>query len=201
MIRLLAAAVLALAALIGCTQPPVPGRVIVAGDSVAWQGGYTEGSTGYWATSVYTFWGATAADGRPYVAADVADPAKSPQVLVMAYGHNYYPTGITPDVTAELDGMASLPHPTGTCLVIVLPGYVGSDAQRIQLMADYQTWATSWRDTHPGHVVLVDWASAAAASPDYLMGDGVHLTTPGAAAFADLVNQGTYQCLGGRPGN
>jgi hypothetical protein len=54
----------------------------------------------------------------------------------------------------------------------------GRTAMNEQLVAE--------QAAHP-NLEVVDWASVVAAHPDYVYGDGVHLTAPGQQAMADLV--------------
>jgi hypothetical protein len=175
-----------------CAVPPVPGHVIVTGDSIALQGWYLGGN--YRDATVYTGLGWRASHSYPMVAADVTDAGRSPQVLVMAYGHNYTTTGMTSADRTELADHARLIHPDA-CLVILLPAYPGPDEYRRQVIDAYRAWAYDFEAGDPSGVVLVDWAAVVADHLDYLGDDYVHLSETGAPAFTDLVNGGVDTCL------
>jgi hypothetical protein len=44
---------------------------------------------------------------------------------------------------------------------------------------------------HPKNVVIADWHAAAQGHPEYFVSDGVHLTIPGARAFAATIAAAT----------
>jgi hypothetical protein len=176
-----------------CEWPPARGRVVIVGDSISWMAGYMGGD--YNGAANYSVWGGRAPDGLPLIEADVQDPARSPHVVVIAYGHNYYASGLTAEDLAVLDALVAAPA-DGACLVMLLPAYFGPDAHRVDVINRYRQWATGVMDDHPGQVITVDWAEHVAAHPEYVeQGDGLHLTQAGAVPFADSVRSGIGWCL------
>lgn len=190
-LRLLALVLAALS--VSCEWPAARGRVVIAGDSISWQAAQMGGD--YGPAANYSQWGGRASDALPLIAADVQDPSRSPHVLVMAYGHNYYDTGMSPADVAELDALATAPA-DDACVVLLLPAYFGPDPVRAQVIDQYRAWAVGFMDSHPGRAITVDWATHVAAHPEYVTDDDyLHLTLEGAAPFADAVRAGVGWCL------
>lgn len=185
--------------------PPVDDHVVVSGDSITFQSLYYGSSPvdDAWDTAGDTvIIGGEAEDVHPGVAAAVADPARSPDTLVVALGHNdvaadYGRDGFTDTDRNQLFALFYAASDEA-CTVLVLPHYGGTDPARIWNLEVYRNWV---RDTivagAPDRFRLVDWRPVAQAHPEYLDVDGIHLNVsdPTAAnAFVAMVQTGIDQC-------
>jgi len=179
---------------------PVPQRVAMAGDSVLLTAGYYGGGLrGADADGkIGLGWQAVHAQAR--VTRDVASPARSPSVLVIAFGQNYG-QAFGPAERDQLFTLSFTPHPDA-CVVLVLPhpGRHWESAHTRNILAVRQT-LTTLAAVRP-KTVVVDWSPIAQAHPEYIATDGVHLTVPqnprAATAYLDLIWSGVHKCR--RPG-
>lgn len=189
--RLVVMLLAALSGFAGVACEPDPDRVTVSGDSLVWQAAAYDPQA-FGDAVVYAYGGLRAVDLYPTVHQDAQDPARVPDVLVMAFGQNYYPQ-IQPTDVESLNAFAALAGGDG-CLVIVIPGYVGDDPNRLRLMVDYRAWAVSWYDAHSATTALADWGGLLADNPQYAIEDGFHLTPVGSAVYAQLINTAVEGC-------
>lgn len=217
-----AAALAAVGLASGCA--PVPGRVAVTGDSTMFQALYYSTST------VDDGWdhgqldtandpatpnddmvqlGAEAEDLHPDVQRAVDDPNRSPEVLVVAVGHNDAATGGTGVGGQPRDGwtdtdalqvlsLLAAPEDGVTCTVAVLPGYRGSDPVHAAGIAAMRTFVAESVALNPDSMVAVDWQPVIDTHPEYLASDGVHLSGAAEAsnAFVELIHTGVDRCFG-----
>lgn len=173
---------------------PVPGRVAIAGDSVTLQSLLYSGDDRGWDLAEKVGLGWKAVHAQPRLTADVDGLETSPSVLVMAFGHNYH--GWSPDYENELLMLAATPA-EGSCTVVMLPYYEGTDAAHQADIDAYRGWAFRLRDALPDRIVLVDATSALAG---HLATDGVHLVEGDGAtgnAFLYQAQRGVDRCLTG----
>lgn len=176
---------------IACKQEPVPDRVFLAGDSTAWLAGYYGPAWPYDEVHVNLGW--RASNTRPTIDAAVADAARSPQVQVMAYGHNYVRTSWSPADRTEVRGHAEAVH-DNACTVMVLPAYTGSDLRHALIIIAYREWATAFVAERPTHRVAVDWGLYQNTHPGSFP-DGIHYEDRQTAeAFHATVDGGVERC-------
>jgi hypothetical protein len=99
-----------------------------------------------------------------------------PDLVVIALGSNA-------DVSAaELDRALELVGPFAR-LVLVLPKALGGGPDRDgRIMREFES-------AHPDQVSVLDWPAHSAGHDDWFAPDGLHLTTPGAQAFAGLIGE------------
>lgn len=202
-LRLLATVSLTLLPMVraACDPPPkaspVPDRVALAGDSVLWQG-YLYGGDLRGADTSMVYPGTTAEDFVDEAQTMVADPARSPYVLVIAFGQN----NRNNYGSAERSALMRLSYApqASACVVFVLPhdGLNSADIRQVRtdMIALYESRPNS---------VVVDWSPVA---PPHLATDHVHLDVPeynswvddgavpdpDAVAYLDLINSGVDQC-------
>lgn len=215
-------AVLAAAGLLaGCA--PVPGRVVVTGDSTMFQALYYSSSTvddewdhGQFDTANdpatpnddMVQLGAEAEDLHPDVQRAVDDPNRSPEVLVVAVGHNDVAVGGTGVGGQPRDGwtdtdalqvlsLLAAPEDGVTCTVAVLPGYRGTDSVRAAGIAAMRTFVADAVVKNPGSMTMVDWQAVIDQHPEFLASDGVHLSGAAEAsnAFVELIDTGVNECF------
>jgi hypothetical protein len=204
------------AATVAPTATTVPGRVVVAGDSVTLQAAMADAPDGETPTDVEVIAGLgwTVDDVLPPVRAAVA--ARPPDVLVVAVGLNDSSVGPGGDGWSDADverfrlliGTA----PTGSCVVVVLPGHgpaLGSAyaAEIVEARLALVQLAMERRDgPEAGPTVVVDWQAEVDARPDLLDPDGIHLardprtqqvSATAASVRTNLYWQGARQCRGG----
>lgn len=188
-----------LAILTAAACAPVPGKVLIASDSTGflanWYGADWRGAEGNFTL------GARASTHQAWVDEAIADPERSPQVLVMIYGHNYVPTGMSAADQLELGRMVHSVMDNGGCVVLVLPAYMGTDPQRVEMIGRYRTWATGVADRYPT-VVTADWQPVAEAQPEAWVNadgtptDGIHMSNQAVGvAWSDAVNAGVDMCF------
>lgn len=176
-------------------QPPAPGRVALAGDSLSVQGGYFGGGYGDIDFTDKIGLGWQAETAHPRVSRDVTGPATSPAVLIVALGQNDAGNGLDQTDRQQLMALALAPA-DGTCTVLVKPWYVGSDTVRRSGIAAYRAWVDEMVALFPGRVVSVDWRPHA-EQPGVLAADGFHLTeTLGAATYNALIRSAPEACGG-----
>lgn len=189
------AAVLLAGSTAACT--PVEGRVTLAGDSVTLtallyseQDGITTTAHG-WDNAEKVGLGWKAIHAQPRLEQDVAGATTSPEVHVMAFGHNYVPWSA--DYENELLVHVVTPA-EGACTVVVKPYYGGTDTTHKAAIVAYRNWADRIALALPDRVVTVDATSALAG---HLGPDGVHLIEgDGAtgAAFLAVAESGIEKC-------
>lgn len=216
------AAVLAAVGLFsGCA--PVPGRVVVTGDSTMFQALYYSTSTvdDGWDHGQFDAGndpntpdddlvqiGAEAEDLHPDVQRAVDDPNRSPEVLVVAVGHNDVAVGGTGVSGQSRDGwtdqdalqvlsLLAAPEDGSTCTVAVLPGYLGADPVHAANIAAMRTFVAESVALNPGSMAAVDWQTVIDVHPEYLAPDGIHLSGAAEAsnAFIELVDSGVNECF------
>jgi hypothetical protein len=190
-------------------QVPVPDRVVMVGDSILVQsfgfGGDLRGADVEGKAAP----GWESRDVLPRLRADVAGEATSPDVVVIALGHNMADV-YGPQEANELTSAAFAPHETA-CVVFVLPHPVVSpipvlpesyNANLNRVIADMVTISELRPNTF-----FVDWSDVATEHPEYIRPDGIHLDAwvdtplpaPAAVAYLDFIYQGVEMCdtLGG----
>lgn len=204
---LLGAAALALSASACEKQPPVPGHVSVAGDSLTFQGNLFDGPGHDWDLDGKVGLGWEAEDAQPRLQADVEGQA-SPAVLVVALGQNDAGAkgGLSTADRADLSALLNTVHPDAR-VVLVKPAYLGTSPSRQAGIAAYRSWVDGVIERHPTWVV-VDWLPIVQAHPEYLGPDCFHLNVPewsawdgqpnpAAVAYLDLMAQGIEQATQG----
>lgn len=191
---LLALAMLAVVAsilLAGCNYPPAAGTPpFIGGDSLTVQTAITEGALPQgW--DVVSSLGWQAENVQPGLTDRVTDPVRSPRVVVLALGENDGADGLGAVDRQQLTQLAETPGP-GACIRWVLPWYTGTDQVKLQGIADYRTWVTTWAAAHGQQVF--DWQRVALASPDDVDADGTHLTPAGRMDYGQLLQQAVASC-------
>jgi hypothetical protein len=199
---------LAGASLLGlaCKEEPVPGRVAIGGDSLTFQSAfYGGGFPAAWDTDQKVGLGWQAEHIQPRLTQDVENPAASPEVLVIALGHNDAASssgrdGFTLEDQQQLAALAQTPHESA-CVAWVLPWYqppVGAavNAAHVAGINAYRTWVTAFAATDTARYRVVDWASVAMAHPEYIDPDGIHLNTSsgGPAAYQAKLAEAVASC-------
>jgi len=199
------------AILVGCKTEPVPDRVAVTGDSVTLQAilYHDNGIMTDWDSSgkVNNGWRADHSIGR--VQEDVATEGTSPEVLVVAFGHNYW-QDFSPERQKTFRDLLQAPH-EDACVVAVMPWYTGSNPthlsriEQVRLVAYHQGLLSNDNPDVPD-IVLVDWKPIVDANPEYHWHDGVHLpmdeewhnATPemvtAGNAYAQMMQDGVDEC-------
>jgi hypothetical protein len=176
-------------------QPPAPGRVALAGDSLSIQGGYYGGGYGDIDITDKIGLGWQAENAHPRVSRDVATHGTSPAVLIVALGQNDAANGLDQTDRQQLFALALAPA-DGACTVLVKPWYVGSDTVRHRGIADYRAWVDEMVALFPGRVHSVDWRPHA-EQPGVLAADGYHLTeTVGAPTYNAFIRSAPEACGG-----
>lgn len=158
----------------GCKSEPVPERVAITGDSVTLQAMlYADnGVINDWDSKEKVMLGWRAEHSIDQVQDDVAGEETSPEVLVVAFGHNYWQDFST-ERQMVLRDLLQAPH-EDACVVAVMPWYTGPNEthlariEQVRLVLYHQS-------TLSNNIVLVDWKSIVDANPGYHYFDGVHL--------------------------
>ncbi len=167
-------------------QAPVPGRVLVAGDSITMQAIYWGGDRG-WDHTDTVMMGWQAEDAQPGVTQAVTDPARSPETLVIAFGENDQIGGFDTTDQWQAIQLALSPAP-GACTVLVKPYYTGTDQARLTGIADVRAWDDQMALIYPDRIETVDWAPIATEHPGYIDEDGIHLKTTQTDPAEDMAN-------------
>ena len=140
----------------------------VVGDSVTVPAGDYLGEQGFAVNAVAC---RTFAQGL-----EVMSARRLPDLVVVALGSNAAVSG------AELEQALDLVGPFGR-LMLVLPKELGGDADpdgRIM---------RAFEGAHPDQVTTIDWPAYSSGHGDWFAPDGLHLTTPGAQGFAQMISE------------
>ena len=176
---------------------PRANRVALAGDSLVVLAAVNGGDTTWADTDGKVGLGWQAEDAQPRLDRDVRGYGTSPEVLVVAFGHNDAagPGGLTDEDRAQLAALVATPHERA-CVVLVKPHDAGAGPARRLGIEAYRAWvdaaAASREDT-----VVVDWRPIALAHPEYLATDGFHLAgsaPAGNRAYTDMLRAGARAC-------
>ena len=166
--------------------PRVTRNVAVIGDSITWRG------TNELAT-LRPDWVIDGSSGRQVDALDERLGAfraahGDPGGVVLALGTNAR-SGFTEEAfRSEVDTV-----PAGTPVLLVTPYRASGGTGRPQLMDDYAAWMHSLAETRP-LTCVADWRAAVLADPTLLV-DGVHPTSIGEVAWAELIDRSWTTCL------
>jgi hypothetical protein len=108
---------------------------------------------------------------------EVLSTRRLPDLVVVALGSN---GDTTP---ADLETSLALVGPFGR-LVLVLPKALGGAPDRDgRLMRAFE-------EAHPDQVATLDWPAYSAGQGGWFASDGLHLTTPGARGFTQMIAEG-----------
>lgn len=140
----------------------------VVGDSVTVPAGDFLGAMGFSVDAVAC---RTFAQGL-----EVMEGRRLPDLVVVALGSNAEVSG------AELEHALELVGPFGR-LVLVLPKALGGGPDRDGRIL------RAFESAHPDQVGVLDWPAYSAGERSWFAPDGLHLTTPGARGFAELVGE------------
>lgn len=148
---------------------PDPLATLVVGDSVTVAAGRYLGQAGFVVDAVAC---------RMWVhGLEVLARRRLPDLVVVALGSN---GDTTP---ADLESALELVGPFGR-LVLVLPKALGGAPDRDgRLMRAFE-------EAHPDQVGTLDWPAYSAGRKGWFAPDGLHLTTPGAIGFAQMIAEG-----------
>lgn len=174
---------------------PVPGRVALVGDSLAWTAGLWTDYYPTFDTFNKMYAGFQAENAQTQLTIDVADPATAPSVLVVALGHNDAGwDGLSDRDIEELEVLALSPA-EGTCTVLVKPAYNGPDMVRLDGIYDYRGWVDQMVARYPGRIVSVDWAPLATTVPGQA-DDYIHFIEgePLAVLYHDFLTDAPNSC-------
>lgn len=157
--------------------PPVPGRIMVAGDSLTWDalfygGGFPAG----WDTYGKVYGGAQAETFHHRIAQDVDRASTSPETFVMAFGSNDAGDGFSQEDRNQVFALAFRPH-DDTCTVMVKPHNSTSNATRQNGLEQYRAYVDQLVAAAPDRITSVDWRPTA-TQPGIMGPDGVHHTRP-----------------------
>jgi hypothetical protein len=184
---------------------PIPGKVIVVGDSVTQQAFDPDGDgTNSYTTNapadrnIFAKMGWTTKDVQTTV--NNYSIFRHPQKLVVAVGLNdastFFSDGWTADDLTRFRTLLNTPN-ANTCIALVLPGHAetGSTswfnswaAQIDEARADLITLAAERPRT-----VIIDWQTVIDEHPEYVDEDGIHLLTPHTSPMEDLMDASAGQ--------
>lgn len=206
-----AALVVAAATVTGaCKEPPVPGRVAIAGDSLTVLASMHGGGLGDWDQTSKIGIGWQAEHAQAQLTQDVQDPGTSPAVLVVAFGHNdaarsWGRDGFTQQDRDQLAELIETPA-DGACVLLVKPWYQPpagqpfDDAHMEGILA-YRAWVDYIVASNPIRYRSIDWRPVVESHPEYLDLDGIHQAVntpadpePAAVAYLDLLRTGAVAC-------
>jgi hypothetical protein len=173
-------------------NPPVPGTVIVVGDSVSQQAfdPNADGSFTYTTSAppsakrkvlAHMGWDATDVEGAVSNNATLRWPEKLVVGVGLVDAATLFGDGWTPTDLDHFRTLINTPH-TSTCVAIVLPGH-GATGDTPWFAA----WATEIDEarvdlaqlaTERPHTMTIDWQTVLDQHPEYVDNDGIHLLTP-----------------------
>lgn len=196
-----------------CKEPPVPGRVAIAGDSLTVLASMHGGGLGDWDDYNKIGIGWQAEHAQVQLDLDVEDPNASPAVLVIALGQNdaarsWGRDGFTQQDRDQLARLAETPA-DGACVAWVKPWYQppegqSFDAAQMEGILAYRDWVDQQVVMNPVRYRSVDWRPTVEAHPEYLDLDGIHEDVdtpadpePAAVAYLDLLHAGAAACGAG----
>lgn len=107
---------------------------------------------------------------------DYKHQGRLPHLVVLALGAD---ASISSHQLAKAFHIVGRKRVLGLVTPIELGGGTSSDADHVRAAAK----------RHPKRAVLLDWVHYSNGHPEYFQPDGLHLTFPGAAAFARLLRQ------------
>lgn len=179
---------------------PVPGKVMVVGDSVTQQA-FDPDADG---VDTYTANAPAATDlllfkKMGWSTKDVQTTANNysifrhPEKFIVAMGLNdagtFFADGWNPDDLERFRTLINTPH-ADACVALVLPGHAPTGDTPW-----FNSWATEIDQARADlaqlaaqrpHTITVDWQKVIDAHPEYVDNDGVHLKTPGTTWQQDL---------------
>lgn len=187
-------------------QQPVPNSVALVGDSILWQAilyGQDEMANNAESDQL-TYPGWEPKHAQPRLTQLVADPARSPETVVIAFGQNMADRYGAHE-RAELFSLIYTASDS-SCVVLIKPhpAIPGTAAANLNAVRTDMEAAAS---TRPNTFVM-DWSNTVYSHPEYLALDNVHINVPedwfawsaapyavpAAQAYLNLVKQGISEC-------